>query len=234
MSGTVKLWVVLACLAACAGSSPPPSATATASTHSTPEATNDAATRYRRGDYVIYRYRDRSGLNVLLEETIERVEGNRLWIHVVARRGAEQREWIQVVTDTPENRDANIVDELIEIQGDTRIPLANEGNRDMFRLYRWTLPPCGSPHDPAAPVTRSVSVADGECDATCVSFGLECGHAPARLEACDCDEFLWTHATAAVWIAGDDDPIWEVDVVAQGNDDPPVTGRLPRPEWLEP
>lgn len=72
-----------------------------------------STTRYRPGDYIVYRYSGSySEQPVFLEERIERVEGNRLWIHVIASRGEERREWIQVVTDTAENQEHNRIDEL--------------------------------------------------------------------------------------------------------------------------
>lgn len=74
------------------------------------------ATRYRVGDYIVYRYSGAfSTAPVLLREGVRAQQGNRLRIDVTLTRGDEVRRWIQVLTDTAENQQNNVIDGLYEV-----------------------------------------------------------------------------------------------------------------------
>lgn len=177
----------------------------------------ETMTRYQPGDYVVYRYSGSySEQPVTLEERIDRAEGNRLWIHVTAYRGDEQREWIQVVTDTPENQERNAIDELYEVRGGHHVRLSNEDNRDLLRLYSWTLPPCEGDLDIHATETRSMTIVGARFECNCVAATQMCSNRPAQMEACDCPQFLWTHASANIHVAEASIALWDVEVIEHG------------------
>ncbi|MGE0787482.1 MAG: hypothetical protein AB7S26_17545 [Sandaracinaceae bacterium] len=122
---------------------------------------------HRVGDRVRYVY---TGLftddPVTLEEEITEADGLRLTMTVQAHRGPEVRTWIQVVTDTAENRERNVVDELYEVRGSDWVRLANEDNHDLVALYGWTLPDCEPPVAPLPSEERTLSVGEStfHCD----------------------------------------------------------------------
>ena len=179
---------------------------------------SDASTRFRVGDYVVYRY---TGLftpePVELRERITAREGKRLTIDVVATRGSEQRHWEQVVTDTPENERDNVVDELFEYVGGKRQKLANAGNADLMRLYSWTvLQPDGKARDVR---TEKAILTMGRDNFTCDrTFGKNEWHGrKVQFESFVCPEFLWSHARARFWDDGTGEEILLVDVAESGN-----------------
>lgn len=173
-------------------------------------------TRFRQGNFVLYRYTGAAvTAPVTLKESIVSQDGNRLVIDVVAKRGSEERHWEQVVTDTPENEANNVVDELYEYVGGERRHLLNTGNRDLFRLYEWTLIVPDEPaHDKRA--SRTVTSFGGH------SFSCEHREAltawkgrPVHYEAYECPAFLWTHGPQRFWSDTDGDAL-KVEVVEFG------------------
>ncbi len=203
--------IVLSCFA-CGGASSASEATAT------PDDESGAAplTRYEVGDTITYEYAGAfSEAPVVLTETIESVEGAQLRIRVDATRGDETRQWIQVVTDTEENRDANVIDALYEVQDGEEVLLENEGNRDLLRLYAWTLPPCRGPSEAVGSETNDVDVAGQSLSCECKTVTMTCADAPARMTTCDCPDLVWTHGGGRVVLDGQEEPFWSMTVTDQ-------------------
>lgn len=107
----MKAVVVALVLVACGGAAPPP----------VQAQRSVVTTRYRKGDYVTYRY---AGLftpePVELRERVVAQDGNRLTLDITATRGTQQLHWEQIVTDTPDNQRNNVVDALYEYVGGAR------------------------------------------------------------------------------------------------------------------
>jgi hypothetical protein len=210
-------WTGMFMSMACAAPRPVEPTTAEAAV-SPPPRSDEAATRYREGDYVVYRYEGRfSETPVQLVEEVTRTEGNRLWIRVVARRGSEVRQWVQVVTDTVANRDANVIDELYELREGQEIPLVNEANADLLRLYEWTLPDCQGATEGAAMSGEPVEITGESFDCTCTTATQSCAGEPASVEVCECPGFLWSHARALITHEGVPEPFWSMRVVEHGH-----------------
>ncbi|MBI1945406.1 MAG: hypothetical protein HYS27_06905 [Deltaproteobacteria bacterium] len=174
-------------------------------------------TRYRVGDFVVYRYSGGfSPTPVVLREEVRAQEGNRLRIDVTATRGAEELRWIQVLTDTPENQRNNVIDALYEVKDGTPVKLDNPDNRDAFRLYQWTLiMPEGRATDvKQAPCERDIGSVKYACSCT---TGKNTWHGRAvEFEDVECPEFLWTHASGRFGdVAGGED-VHRADVVEVG------------------
>ena len=111
-------------LVACAGAPPAPSSAAV-----------EPRTRYRVGDFVVYRYSGAfTTAPVELREEVRAQEGERLRIDVTLARGSERSRWVQVLTDTPENQRNNVIDALYELVNEHAVRLDNVDNRDAFRL----------------------------------------------------------------------------------------------------
>jgi hypothetical protein len=159
-----------------------------------------ATTRYRVGDYVVYRYAGRMiGRDpMLLMEEIVAQDGDRLVIEVTLTRGHDTvRAWRQTVIDTAENRAANRVEALCELHDGTCAPLANEGNADLLRMYDGLV---------LAPDAPAIDVAETEEDVDVGGTSMHChvrrGHVtrdsqPLTSEDVECADFLWTHAGAS-------------------------------------
>jgi len=202
--------LAIACIA-CGGASG-------ASESATTTGDQDAAplTRYQIGDTVTYEYAGAfSEAPVVLTETIESVEGAQLRIRVDATRGDETRQWIQVVTDTEENRDANVIDALYEVRDGEEVLLENEGNRDLLRLYAWTLPPCRGPSEAVGSETRDIDVAGTSLSCECKTVTMTCADEPAQMTTCDCPDFVWTHGGGRVVLDGQEEPFWSMTVTGQ-------------------
>jgi hypothetical protein len=178
-----------------------------------------AATRFREGDRIVYRY-DGEALEapVELEERIVEVDGLRLRIAVTARRGDEVRRWVQLVTDTAENRESNHVDRLYALDEDgTEHLLENEGGEDLRELYGWTLPDVewGTPGDEV--VTNETRTFAG------ATYACAIGRTPlpsvgehAVIELSDCADLVWTHGPGH--LRDGERTLWSVDVLELGAD----------------
>jgi hypothetical protein len=223
-----RFWIVAIALAGCDPSigAAPPNVPATAKTGApTPKATRETAeqraeqgSRLRAGDYVVYAYSGSySKLPVTLRERVLAQDGLRLTIEVAAQRGDEQKRWLQVVTDTPENREKNLVDELYELAGADRQHLPNADNADLMRLYAWTLPPCKGKHEHAGKVDVELPVAGVRFKCTCTSILRECSGKPAQIETCDCPDFVWRHASGEARPLDDAEVLWRTEVKEFGN-----------------
>ncbi len=177
----------------------------------------DPGTRYRAGDFVVYRYRGTfAPAPVVLREEVLAQDGNHLRIQVTAQRGAASRRWVQVLTDTPENQKNNVVDELWTEGDGGLVRLDNKGNADLIDLYSWTLPPCDGPPKPRDKAERSIEIASTRHECTCETASITCGGHGQRMETCECPDFLWTHASGSIRSTEDDSVLWQVEVVDAG------------------
>jgi len=195
-------------LLSCACASTPPAPPVTAPT-----------TRYQIGDYVVYRT---SGTAlpkpVIMREEIRAVEGNRLRIDVTLTRGKEQRRWVQIITDTPENEQNNILDALYEWHGGKWLQLRNEGNKDILRLAAWTL---------INPDGRMTDVTTLSCDRTFGGRHFSCTCAQGlnklngrvlKFEDSICPDFLWTKGPGGFLDAASGTPVHFMEVTEFGFD----------------
>ena len=175
-----------------------------------------SGTRYRVGDFVVYRYSGSFSIaSVTLREEVMAQQGTRVRIDVTATRGADVRRWIQVVTDTPENEKGNVVDALYEMQGEKWALLANEKNADLLRLSSWIIvEPDGRATDVASGSCRE-KIAGVEYDCTCTTGKNLLHAAPITFRATDCKGFLWTHGSASFRDADGKDLV-KVEVVETG------------------
>lgn len=183
-----------------------------------PEGPAGPKTRFREGDFVVYRYTGTYTKEpVVLREQILAQDGLVLRIGVSVRRGIDERKWVQVVTDTPDNRKGNVVDALyLDDHGNLR-RLDNKKNADLYALYEWTyLVPDGKP----------LTVVDGKREVTLQGARFECdvhgGKTKVQgrivsFEEVECPEFLWTHAGARFWDEGTGEELYKADVVAFGH-----------------
>jgi len=209
--------VVLWSIASCGGTGPEPVVPDTVA-----ETGAEAVSDYRAGNYVLYRY-EGSALEqpVDLREEVLEQKGLRLTIEVTATRGEESRQWIQVVTDTAENRSNNVIDELYEVVDGERRRLPNVDNEDAFRLYGWTLPPmCSGPADSKPTEVREVSITGEKHDCSCERAEQMCDDRSTNFEICDCESFLWTHAEGTITDAETNQVLWSIRVVEHGRDLP--------------
>lgn len=132
-----------------------------------------------------------------------------------AERGNERREWIQVVTDTAENRAQNRVDELYEVVDGDRVLQANEGNADLLRLYAWTLPTCVPPVETLASEQREIVVGGQRFASECARQEMTCEGQRATMTTCESESFVWGNVYADV-IANDGSSLWQVRVLRAG------------------
>lgn len=187
------------------------------STTQPPHKADEPSTRYRTGDYVTYRYSGEAlpgGAVELAERVVER-DGDVLHIEVTARRGDEEKRWLQVVTDTPENQASNVVDELYLIEGDARRPLDAKDPEVLADLYAWTLPAGLRPGGEAE--QRDVEVRAGNARYTCTEATMPAtaGETQATFTTTTCPAFVWTHGPALA-LAEDGRVLWKVSVLAAG------------------
>ena len=175
-----------------------------------------AGTRYRLGDFVVYHYGGPALAEpVTLREEVTAQEGNRLRIDVTATRKTGTRAWVQLLTDTPENQHDNVVDAVWEKADAGFVKLENAKNRDLYRLYEWTL---FMPDKPMHGVTQEPcreGVAGRRLACTC-RFGLTTYKgASVRVKESECPDFLWTHGPSDVWPV-EGEPVFFVEVVEAG------------------
>ncbi len=196
------------CLVGC-GSKPPPRAEA-------PKPT----TRYRVGDWVVYRYSGTFTKEpvVVREQVLERKDAT-VRFAVRAQRGVDRRVWVQVVTDTRENREANVVDALFLDDHGVLRPLANKGNRDLRELWSWTVLTPDAPMTKGEPTKRDVKIGSTTfpgCDVTTGEASV--AKRALRYEEIVCEEFLWKHAGATWTDPATGEVVYRAEVVGFGHD----------------
>lgn len=221
-------WVWIALLAGCepAIAKAPPDVAATADTAAPPssstkaEATHRAeeGSRFQVGDYIVYRYTGSfTKLPVVLRQRVVEKNLLRVVIDVVAERGSERRRWIQVITDQPEHRKENVIDELYEVVGGERRRLENVGNKDLHRLYEWSQAPCTGEHREAGHADIELAVAGAKFHCTCTKALRECLGKDAQVETCECENFVWLYASGEATALDDRTAIWKATVERFGN-----------------
>lgn len=201
----MKRTLLLLALAACGPNKPP-------------EGPKGPTTRFREGDFVVYRYTGTYTKEaVVLREDIASQKGLELRINVSVRRGIDERKWVQVVTDLPENRKGEVVDALYLDDHGTLRKLDNKKNRDLYALYEWTyVLPDGKPIA-VSTVKREVKVqtAQFECD---VRVGTtKVGGRLLSFEETECPDFLWTHAGSRYFDEASGEEVFKGEVVAFGH-----------------
>lgn len=177
-----------------------------------------AETRYRVGDFVVYRFTgELVGAPVVLQERVTARDVNRLRIDIRAERAGELRRWVQVVTDTPDNQRNNRIDALYEVREGRYVHLENRANADLLRLYDWMA------FNPDGPSFENASRACTE-QLGGVAFSCACteSKAPAaggtvHLKQSECADFLWTHGPATIVEEGTGKLILRAEVVKFGN-----------------
>ena len=176
-----------------------------------------AATRYRKGDYVIYEYSG-SALKapVTLTEEIVAQNGLKLEIQVTAVRGSEKKTWVQVVTDTRENRHSNKMDALYVIEGGKRVQLQNKDNKDAYRLYQWVIPPSDGPFEKKSQAPCTVEVAGQSYELTCTTGQQTVAGKKADVELCDGEAFLWTKASERIRAVDGGEVLYQMTVKEAG------------------
>jgi len=172
------------------------------------------ATRYRLGDWVLYRFSGAySEQPVQLCERIVAQDGIKLEIEVTMIRGDEKRRWIQAVTDTPENQKSNALDAVYIVEDGKRRQVPTE---HVYKLYDWMLVQLeGKPSEIKA---SSKGMKFGGRDFTCsVSTGLRVWRGePARFSFSSCKEFLWTKGPGRIWNPETDKTIFQGEVLRFG------------------
>lgn len=204
---------------ACGGTTKRPSeSTETAELKQTSLAHDERTeTKYQTGDFVVYRYSgEYTEHPVVVEEVIDKVEGHRLSIHVTATRGEEKREWVQVVTETPEDGMNGTLEELYEIHSGASVKLDHRSFRDILRLSEWMLAPCGGGPEPPTEEKRTISIAGENFDCSCRSDDHQCDQEPFVMSACECPDFVWTQASAELRHAEGGHVMWNREVVEHG------------------
>lgn len=179
---------------------------AAACAHGSGSTAEDAGTRYRVGDWVVYEYTG-SWFDepVRLTERIIAQEGRRLEIEVVASRGMEQRAWVQVVTDTEANRKADKVDELYRLVDGAREAIDASDPQILLDLYEWILPPDATMPAGIKPFPDSLVIAGRRLRATCSRGHGAVEAVPVRMTVCVSRDFLWTNLGVDIrtWPEGD-------------------------------
>lgn len=198
----VMSMALLTTLAGCAGLAPPQTAPR-----------DPSGTSYRPGDYVVYRYTGAfTPRPVTLSEQVIKQQGSRLEIYVLAERGDERLEWVQVVTDTPDNQKNNMLDELYLLEHGQRVRLQNRNNEDALRLFRWTMiMPEGRPRD------RELEPCEKYFGGRTFVCFCETGDNTWRgeeiaFEATRCPGFLWTHGPARMWFTDSEQIVYKMEV----------------------
>ena len=179
------VWIVVAC-----GASAAPVA-----------ATPPATTRYRVGDYVVYRYAGRliGPTPLLLMEEVIAQDGDRLVIEATLTRGHDAvRAWRQTVLDTEANRQANHVEALCEMHEDTCVPLANEGNADLMRMYEGLLVTPDAPATDVADTDEAIDVGGTEMSCHVRRSAITVAGEALTMKVIECPDFLWGHGGVSV------------------------------------
>ncbi len=173
-------------------------------------------TRYRVGDYVVYRFSGSMLASpVMLREEVTDQDGDRLTIEItVTRDGETLRHWAQELIDTPENQAANRIEALCVFEGDA---CHDQPVELLPQLYAETVV---SPDAPPTGITESMETRPiGPLQLECrVRRGQALfGGRPATFEELRCPDFLWTNGNAAFVDAQSGDFLLQVDIAEFGS-----------------
>lgn len=173
----------------------------------------------RTGDYVVYAYSgSQIPVPVFVEYKVEEVNGLRVQIRVKASMGEEERRWIQEFIDTTENKSNNRIEALYEeVNGEWKLS-ANPDNRDLMRLYSWTLPNgVFQPKGKAYPYASSAQLGDSVVSTRCMDVDGMLEQIPSSLNRCESDSFPWTHIDATIVSQASGKVLWKVFMESYGN-----------------
>jgi hypothetical protein len=173
-------------------------------------------TRYRVGDYVVYRYSGSLvGTPMLLREEITDQQDDHLTIEVtLTRDGQTVRRWAQEIIDTPENQSANRIEALCVFDGEA---CHEQPVETLPQLYAEVLV---SPDAPPTNVTettetRPIGPLQIQCNVRAGDTTLR--GRPTRFEELRCPEFLWTNGNAAFVDTETGDFVLQVDIAEFGS-----------------
>ncbi|MBN8614953.1 MAG: hypothetical protein J0L92_30415 [Deltaproteobacteria bacterium] len=174
-------------------------------------------TRYRVGDYVVYRFSgSRFATPLLMREEVTDQDGDRLTIEVTVSQegGGIVRRWAQELIDTPENQAANRIEALCVFDGDA---CHDQPVETLPQLYADVVV---SPDAPPTNVsesmeTRPIGPLQLECSVR--SGDTTIAGRPTRFEELRCPEFLWTNGNAAFVDVESGDFVVQVDIAEFGS-----------------
>lgn len=168
--------------------------------------------RYRVGDFVIYRY---SGsyltIPVILTEKVIDKSENQLTIEVHWKSGDQKRTWKQVVTDTPENQKSNRVDRLLELRDGKEISLENRDNADLYRLFQGTYVVLDEPIRDAMTQASEMIVCGNQVRVVTRSGTQVVSGKKYHVDEYESSDFLWNHLGASY--VGTDGTYYKAEVI---------------------
>ena len=136
---------------------------------------------------------------------------------MIATRGEERRRWVQVLTDTPENQENNVIDELwVEREGEL-VRLENKGNAEVYRLYSWTLPPQLEAPSPGPTQEATLTLGEETLSCTASTGTAKLQGQPVSFSFLTCPDFLWTHGEGTIG-PSEGPPLWQMRVVSDSRD----------------
>ena len=105
------------------------------------------------------------------------------------------------------------MDALYEVADGKATRLKNEANRDLLRLYEWTL---FAPDVASSGVSKArcqKEIAGQHCECICTSGQSGYQRAIVLFEESVCPEFLWTHGPSRFADAATGDDVLKVEVI---------------------
>ena len=121
-----------------------------------------------------------------------------------------------MITDSFENQRDNKVDALFEIVDGRAVRLSNVGNRDLWRLYQWTLFTPDSPSSGVSKARCEREIAGKRYQCICTSGQTGWKKEVVLYEESVCPEFLWTHGPGRFADASSGEDVLAVEVVEAG------------------
>jgi hypothetical protein len=174
-------------------------------------------TRYRVGDYVVYRFSgSRFATPLLLREEVTDQDGDRLTIEVTVSQegGAIVRRWAQELIDTPENQAANRIEALCVFEGDA---CHEQPVETLPQLYADVVVSPDAPPTNVSESTETRPIGPLQLECSVRSGDTTIGGRPTRFEELRCPEFLWTNGNAAFVDVGTGDFVVQVDIAEFGS-----------------
>ncbi|MFN9808507.1 MAG: hypothetical protein ACK6CU_02615 [Deltaproteobacteria bacterium] len=173
-------------------------------------------TRYRVGDYVVYRYSGSLvGAPLLLREEITDQDSDHLTIEVsLTRDGQTVRRWAQEVIDTPENQSANRIEALCVFDGDA---CREQPVETLPQLYAEVLVSPDAPPTNVTETTETRPIGPLEISCSVRAGDTTVRGRPTRFEELRCPEFLWTNGNAAFVDTETGDFVLQVDIAEFGS-----------------
>lgn len=172
----------------------------------------------RIGDHALYRYQGSWSPDPVLhrQEVLERA-GELVTLQVELSKGQERLAWIERFTDSPENRAHKKIDALWELREGERVPLANERDRDVYKLYLWTLPPLrGPPFElSTTPETLEIQGRSYRCSVEIGRYTPPDVPQTWSLSFATCPDLPWQHGPASLR-SSEGEVIWSRELLEIG------------------